>query len=107
MLALVDWDPGGHTVATSLVEHLARYGLTCPEPPAFLLRPEAFSPEELELFSKGLHGKTPQQVARIRNWVTQTGGIHGQPRGITLNCLQPLHRLTPELERLVAQASRA
>jgi hypothetical protein len=98
VIALVDWDPGGHQVATTMRPHLHRYGFQTPPDPGVLLRPETFTPAELDLFPITLHADSPTERAIINNWVERTGGIHGQPRGITCNCLHPLERVVPALE---------
>ena len=98
VIALVDWDPGGATTAHSLVAQLARYDYPPRANPAFLLRPELFTPQEIELFSRALHATDPREAGRIANWVKTTGGIHGQARGIRADCLHPLERLLPQLE---------
>lgn len=98
VIALVDWDPGGHRVATTMGPHLRRYGFETPADPVFLMRPETFSDEELALFAMTLRGDTPAELTTIQKWVEGTGGIHGQPRGIYCNCLHPLDRVVPTLE---------
>ncbi len=99
VVALVDWDPGGHLVVTTLRLHLKRYGVKTPEEPLFLLRPELFTAEELELFPMTLTANTATEATVIGNWVERTGGIGGEARGITCNCLHPLERVVPALEQ--------
>jgi len=98
ILALVDWDPGGDLVATTMLSHLNRYDFPTPNDPVFLMRPETFTAEELDLFSLTLHPNNPSEATLIKNWVQRTGGIHGQARGITCNCLHPLDRVIPALK---------
>ena len=101
IIALVDWDPGGYHVAHTFARQLARYDFTAVDP-CFLMHPNVFSAEELELFGRKLTPKSAKEASRIRNWVEKTGGLGGEARGIYVNCLYPLDRLAPELDRLLA-----
>ena len=99
LLAYVDWDPGGYWVATTMVNHCLRYGVACAAPPQFLVRPEHFSAEELELYSRGLDAED----SRVINWVKATDGIAGQARGVYAEWLRPFARV----EAVMDQAMRA
>lgn len=89
ILVYGDFDPGGRVAGHSLVDHLARFAVECPAGPEFLVDPSAFSEEELELFSR------PLSVAdgRVEEFVAETGGIHGQARGVHADWLTPPDRL--------------
>lgn len=89
ILVYGDFDPGGRVAGTSLTEHLARFGAQCPAGPEFLITPEVFTAEELDLFSRPL----TKADGRVDDFVAETGGIHGQPRGIHADWLRPLDRV--------------
>lgn len=89
VVAYVDWDPGGYWAAHTLINQCLRYGVACAGGPHFLVRPEAFSAEELELYSRGLD----EGDSRATNWVGATGGIGGQARGIHCEWLRPFARV--------------
>ena len=94
VLVFGDFDPGGWLNGRVFPEHLARYQTTCNSGPHYLVRPELFTPEELHLFSRPLS----QSDGRIDEWMTESGGIHGQPRGIHADWLQPPDRLLPAIQ---------
>lgn len=89
VIAYVDWDPGGYWAAHTLIHQCQRYEVACAGGPHFLVRPEAFSDEELELYSRGLD----EGDSRVSNWVAATGGIGGRPRGIHCEWLRPFARV--------------
>lgn len=95
ILVYGDFDPGGRVAGTSLTDHLARFGVACPKGPEFLITPDLFTPEELDLFSRPL----TQADGRVDEFVAQTGGIHGQPRGIHADWLRPLNRVIEVVHR--------
>lgn len=78
ILVYGDFDPGGRVVGTALTDHFARFGVPCPRGPEFLITPDLFSSEEIGLFSRPL----TQADGRVDDFVAETGGIQGQPRGI-------------------------
>ena len=82
-----------------LDDHCLRYGVACAAPPQFLVRPEHFSAEELELYSRGLD----TQDSRVINWVKATDGIAGQARGVYAEWLRPFARV----EAVMDEAMRA
>lgn len=92
-----DFDPGGWLNGRTFVNHLSRYDTPCPKGPQFLIRPELFSEEELELFSRPLSSKD----GRVDDWLSESGGIAGQPRGIHADWLQPPQRVQQALEALL------
>lgn len=53
------------------------------------MEPSAFSEEELGLFSRPLTAAD----GRVDEFVAETGGIHGQARGIHADWLRPVERL--------------
>jgi hypothetical protein len=86
-----DFDPGGRVNGKTFVAHLSRFDVNCPAGPEFLIDPSVFTEEELELFSRPLS----QDNNRVDEWLVETGGIHGQARGIHCDWLQPPERLLP------------
>jgi len=89
-----DFDPGGRVNGRAVVAHLARFGVGCPKGAEFLIDASVFTEEELELFSRPLSAKNE----RVDGWLEETGGIHGQARGIHADWLQPPSRLIPLIE---------
>lgn len=94
-----DFDPGGWVNGHTFVKHLSGYGVLCPRGAQFLTRPELFTQEELELFSRPLSSKD----GRVDDWLAETGGIGGQARGIHADWLQPPERVRAALEALLNQ----
>jgi hypothetical protein len=101
-----DFDPGGHVAGNSFVQHLERYNTTCLSGPHFVTKPELFTEEELDLFSRPLTEKD----GRVDEWLLRTGGINGKARGMHADHLHPpervrkalldiLETLTPEVGR--------
>lgn len=86
-----DFDPGGRVNGRAVVAHLRRFGVNCPQGAEFLIDASVFTEEELELFSRPLSAKND----RVDEWLAETGGIHGQARGIHADWLQPPSRLIP------------
>ena len=96
-----DFDPGGWLNGRSFVKHLARYDTHCASGPHYLTRPELFTQEEIDFFSRPL---TPED-GRIDEWLAESGGIHGQPRGIHADWLQPPERVQQALQKLLEKLS--
>ena len=97
VIALVDYDPGGWWAAHTLVRHLRRFGLDCPEKPLFVVQPHRFKAEELSLFSLPLDEDDP----RAEGWFAETGGIGGERRMIHANWLRPAGRVRAAVEELL------
>ena len=93
VIAYVDFDPAGYIMGEAILDQLARYGVDSSHPTLYLCRPEAFSDEDLELFSFPVPDK---------GWVEKSGGIHGQSRGIYCNWLRPAERVEEELVKALA-----
>ena len=94
-----DFDPGGWLNGHTFVKHLSGYGTACPKGPQYLIRPEVFTQEELDLFSRPLSSKD----GRVEEWLAESGGIAGQPRGIHADWLQPPDRVQAALEALLRE----
>ena len=93
-----DFDPGGWLNGRVFVKHLQRYDTPCPEGPQYLVRPELFTQEEIDLFSRPLSHKD----GRVDDWVAESGGINGQPRGIHADWLHPPERVQQALQSLIS-----
>jgi len=92
-----DFDPGGWVAGHSFVNHLARYGTPSPAGPYYLTRPELYTEEELELFSRPLDSDDD----RVADWLLKSGGIDGKPRGIHCDWLQPPERVVQALQAIL------
>lgn len=97
-----DFDPGGWVAGKTFVGHLARFGTACPAGPQFLVRPELFTQEELDLFSRPLSVKNE----RIDGWLEESGGINGKPRGIHCDWLHPQERVMEAVRGLLSKLPR-
>lgn len=98
VIDLGDFDPGGWVSGRTFVDHLARYHTPCPLGAQFLVRPELFTAEELELYSRALSIKNE----RIDGWLEESGGIAGQARGIHCDWLYPPERVVRAIQNLLA-----
>ena len=97
-----DFDPGGRVSGSALVEHIGRFGVNCPGGPEFLVVPPIFTPEELDLFSRPLTAED----GRVDDFVAETGGIDGKPRGIHADWLRPVERLVAVVGAALESGSR-
>ena len=103
VIAYVDYDPAGWIIARSFVEQLKRYGIECPGGVrAFLVLPQYFSAEELELFALPIESESAASAAKAQLWLQETGGSNGQPWSITANRLDPAERVAAVLEAYLA-----
>ena len=92
-----DFDPGGHVAGHAFARHLERYQTPCPAGPHFLILPQLFTAEEIELFARPLSAKND----RVDGWLDETGGINGQPLGIHADWLVPADRVLNALKALM------
>lgn len=97
LLVYGDFDPGGHVAGHSCARHLERYQVACPAGAQFVITPQLYSAEELELFARPLSAKND----RVDGWLAATGGIHGEPKGIHADWLQPAERVYEAVKALV------
>lgn len=95
-----DYDPGGWLAGHTFVQHLGRYAVDCPRGPQFLICPEVFTAEELELFSRPLSAKD----GRVDEWVAESGGIGGEARGIHADWLHPAERVQQAVQKWLERA---
>ncbi len=94
-----DFDPGGWLNGRVFVQHLDRYDTPCPKGPHYLVRPELYTQEEIDLFSRPLSSKD----GRVEEWLAESGGIAGQARGIHADWLHPAERVHQALQNLLRQ----
>lgn len=92
VVALVDWDPYGAIIRDSFCDQLRHYGMTI-ERVVDLVRPDRFTPTELEELSLPLSYDNPRHQGLLENWVRETGGIGGLAFGINSDGLRPVERL--------------
>ncbi len=103
IIAYVDYDPAGWIIVRSFIEQLDRYGIECPWGiHGYLVRPESFSPEELELHALPLEADSASSAGKNKLWVLECGGIHGEEKGITANRLDPVERVAAVMAELLA-----
>lgn len=97
VIAFVDFDPEGWQLADAFVRQLRRFGIEVQTQILFLVRPESFTAEDLELYALPCHSGTPAKS--VSAWLERGGGIQGQPLCLHANHLQPLSRLREALVR--------
>ncbi len=103
IIAYVDYDPAGWIIARSFLEQLARYGIECPWGiEGYLVRPEFFTAEELELHALPLEAESASSAGKNKLWMQETNGINGEEKGITANRLDPVERVAEVLADLLA-----
>jgi len=81
LIAYVDFDPGGWIAISGLVGQLRRYGVHVRHV-GYLIRPERFTENEIDLHAYSVSSTDPQIDGKVKAWVAESGGIHGQERGI-------------------------
>ena len=91
IVTLVDYDYSGHIIANAFVGQLAQHDLESASLD-HLVTPDRFTRTELALFSHPITAAR-QQATKLRQWVKETGGIGGKPRGIYSDHLQPYERV--------------
>lgn len=89
VLALVDFDPAGWTIAEAFCRQAERFGLRVQEL-RFLVRPERFTPEELQRIALPL--EDPEETLN-RRWREKSGGVNGEARTIYADSLRPISRV--------------
>lgn len=97
VMAYVDFDPSGWAGAHAFVKQLSRYGVAV-ERLGFVVRPQRFAPREVKLHALPLEASTPSLAARNRNWVRESGGVHGKALGIHADNLWPVERVVRAYE---------
>ncbi|MBS2037281.1 hypothetical protein JST97_20000 [bacterium] len=104
VIAYVDYDPSGWILARAFIDQLSRYDIDCHgDVQGWLVRPESFTPEELELFALPLEPEGAASAGKIKLWMEECGGINGQEMGITANRLHPVERVAAVLHKLLGE----
>lgn len=104
LIAYVDYDPAGWIIARAFVEQLTRYGIACGGGVEdFLVRPEHFTAEELELFALPVEADSPASAAKAELWLQETGGVGGRPLCLVANRLDPAERVAAVLGKILGQ----
>lgn len=101
LVAYVDFDPQGYALARAFAEQLRRFGVPVHEQIHFLVRCECFTAEELELYAMPCPMSSTALATQAREWVEESGGVHGQALGVHANHLQPVARVRAELARIL------
>lgn len=102
VIAYVDFDPGGWQIADTLVKQLTEYGLPHVRPAHFMIGPEDFTAEELELNALPCPMGNPGAATKARQWFKRSGGINGKLMTINVNSLQSYDRVRACLVRALA-----
>lgn len=103
IIAYVDYDPAGWIIVRSFIEQLRRYGIECVGGVrGFLVRPESFSAEELELYALPLDPESASSAGKAKLWMDETHGVNGEEKGIHANHLDPVERVAAVLEKILA-----
>jgi len=102
IIAYVDYDPAGWIIARSYLVQLARYGIETPWGiHGYLVRPESFSAEELELHALPLEADSAASAGKNELWMQETNGIYGEEKSISANRLDPVERVAEVLAGLL------
>ncbi|MFN8607502.1 MAG: hypothetical protein U0931_08220 [Vulcanimicrobiota bacterium] len=100
VLAYVDHDWSGALIGPAFVRQLTFYGFVCAGL-ATVMTPGCFHPNELALLSHPVLPHSVGEETLVANWMAQGGGIDGQARGISANCLFPYERVRARVEELL------
>ncbi len=91
LVALVDFDPAGWSIARAFARQLQRYGIETAQI-SFLVMPERFTEEELRYLAVPVPAPTDADQEAVRTWIRESGGVHGKGLGIFADCLRPIER---------------
>lgn len=103
VLAFVDFDPDGWGVAEAFCNQLQRYGAQIRGALRYVVTAEAFTAEELELFSLPCPSGNPASAAKTKKWLANGGGIHGKAMCIHADHLVPPQRVVEIVGRLIEE----
>lgn len=106
LVAYVDFDPGGWIAATGLADQLLRYGIRT-RGLRYLVRPERFTPEEIELYGLPIPTPTPQIEGKVKAWVRRSGGVQGRPLALHADHLRPVERVVEAFRQEMLPQRRA
>lgn len=88
-----DFDPPGWDLPTMLTPQFDRFGMPTREIRR-LVTPDRFTEDELRRLSVPLdYSGDAIRRARLRRFMEETGGILGEARSISANCLEPVERV--------------
>lgn len=91
IVSYCDFDPYGWRFPKDFSRQLERYGVST----AGILRlvkPSRFTEEELGRFAQALH-PAPNQRKTVQEWVTESGGVHGEAKAVYADYLRPVQRV--------------
>lgn len=91
IVSLCDFDPYGWDFPRIFASQMERYGIET-EGVVRLVRPERFTPEELELLALPIPTNAVNREL-IRRWVEESGGVGGRALGLYADYLRPVQRL--------------
>ena len=83
LIAIVDWDPSGHTIAAAFARHLEMTGMSIASI-RHIIKPRHYEAPQLEIFKFALPAKNK---TLNRNWMSSTGGIAGEAFGLEAESL--------------------
>ncbi len=98
LIGIVDYDPSGHTIASSFREQLQLVGAPVARMDT-IIHPDHYTPQEVAMFAFSL---PPHHKTRNQTWMDQTGGIHGNLQGLEAESL-PFARVRKLVQILVDQ----
>lgn len=102
IIALVDYDPAGYIIGESVVDQLRYFGATVNDV-EFVMHPDLFTPDEIELLALPCKLNTTAARTHAKHWLEKGGGINGQPLGLHANHLRPYERVRTRVAALLAQ----
>jgi len=102
VIALVDYDPEGHSIAAELHRGLTQLGFqaTLQLP----VGPNALTQKQIAAARLPIIRRNKQNVAQLANWLTKTGGVAGDPYRIRIESI-PRPRRHELVAALVAAPS--
>lgn len=92
VVALVDFDPAGWIIVEAFCRQAERFGLRV-EGVRYLVRPERFTPQELQRIALPLEAEGPGGETLNRRWMDKSGGVNGEARRIFADSLSPIARV--------------
>lgn len=104
LVTLVDFDVDGWDVWKGLVGQFDRFGMKC-RVRGHLVRPERFTEWELRNLKSRIDTDGPMRQEKARQWLEETGGIHGRLEGMHADHLRPVERLYQAFEEEVPDTS--
>ena len=88
VIAIVDYDPHGWALRETAIKDMINFGLPEPEQVINLAVPKNYNQDMLPFLKNDLtKGKYKVPKSMLRKWMKLTGGINGEPYGISINYL--------------------